>query len=160
MKKYVFIAVCLLCYLQTNAQILHHQMLGAQGGSAFVSNNLVVLYSVGQQSVTGTTQNGYVFQQGFQQSNVKVKSSETSNNIFISAYPNPFLDKISVLFSSLPGSQINVLVFDLLGRLVYSKTHEVIANTILLDLKTLSSAEYIVQLTSSSYYDTIKIIKQ
>lgn len=160
MKRYLFLAVSLLGYGLTNAQILHHQMLGAQGGSASTSNNLVVLYTVGQQSVTGTTQNGYVFQQGFQQSNVKVKSGETSNTIFISAYPNPFLDKINIFFSSTPGSQMDVFVFDLLGRLVYSKKHEVIANTILLDLKTLSSAEYVVQLIASSFSDSIKIIKQ
>jgi hypothetical protein len=53
----------------TIAQQLHHEMISTQSGSKLTESALLVSYSTVQQSVTGASSNGYIVQQGFQQSN-------------------------------------------------------------------------------------------
>ena len=53
----------------TIAQQLHHEMISTQSGSKVTESALLVSYSTVQQSVTGGSSNGYIVQQGFQQSN-------------------------------------------------------------------------------------------
>ncbi len=141
-------------------QQLHHQMLSSQGGSSVTSNGYSVRYTVGQQSVTGTSTTGYVVQQGFQQSNWGRILSQNTISVVTTVYPNPFVDLVKFSFSSSPGSTIDVLVFDILGRLVHSESVQNDSNLISLDLKKLSSAEYLVKLSSGSYIHSAKIIKQ
>lgn len=140
-------------------QQLHHHMLSCQGGVSSTTQ-LKVLYTVGQQSVTGTSTNGYVVQQGFQQNFWNTRISENFNTIQVTAYPNPFIDKQSITFSSSPSEVVNVLIFDLLGRIVYSNSHSLENNTIILELKNLSSAEYLVTLSAPYYSHSLKISKQ
>lgn len=142
------------------AQQLHHEMIGTQGGSVTTNNGIRVSYSVGQQSVTGTSTTNYVVQQGFQQSNWGKLIEQNSINISTTVFPNPFLDTIKFSFSSSPGSAIDVLVFDILGRLVHSELVQNENNLISIDLKKLSSAEYLVKLSSGGYIHSAKIIKQ
>jgi hypothetical protein len=61
----------LFCFFTTLSfsQTLHHQMTSAQGGNAITQSGIVVKYTVGQQSVTGTKTGNVIVQQGFQQSN-------------------------------------------------------------------------------------------
>lgn len=141
-------------------QQLHHQMLSSQGGSSVTSNGYSVRYTVGQQSIAGTSTTGYVIQQGFQQSNWEKIIQHNTISIVTTVYPNPFVDSVKFSFSSSPGSTIDVLVFDILGRLVYSESVQNDSNLISLDLKKLSSAEYLVKLSSGSYIHSAKIIKQ
>lgn len=141
-------------------QQLHHEMLSSQGGSSVTSSGYLVRYTVGQQSVTGTSTTGYVVQQGFQQSNWGRILSQNTISVVTTVYPNPFVDLVKFSFSSSPGSTIDVLVFDILGRLVHSESVQNDSNLISLDLKNLSSAEYLVKLSSGSYIHSAKIIKQ
>lgn len=141
-------------------QQLHHEMLSSQGGSSVTSSGHLVRYTVGQQSVTGTSTTGYVVQQGFQQSNWGRILSQNTISVVTTVYPNPFVDLVKFSFSSSPGSTIDVLVFDILGRLVHSESVQNDSNLISLDLKKLSSAEYLVKLSSGSYIHSAKIIKQ
>jgi hypothetical protein len=141
-------------------QQLHHQMLSSQGGSTASSNGYSVRYTVGQQTVTGTSTTGYVVQQGFQQSNWERILSQNTISVVTTVFPNPFVDLVKFSFSSSPGSAIDVLVFDILGRLVHSESVQNDSNLISLDLKKLSSAEYLVKLSSGSYIHSAKIIKQ
>ena len=157
----IFIIVMLLSVGNVvYGQQLHHEMLSSQGGSSVTSSGYLVRYTVGQQSVTGTSTNGYVVQQGFQQSNWGRIVSENTISVVTTVYPNPFVDLVKFSFSSSPGSTIDVLVFDILGRLVHSESVQNDSNLISLDLKKLSSAEYLVKLSSGSYIHSAKIIKQ
>lgn len=157
----IFIIIVLLTVSSTfYGQQLHHQMLSSQGGSSVTSNGYSVRYTVGQQSIAGTSTTGYVIQQGFQQSNWEKIIQHNTISIVTTVYPNPFVDSVKFSFSSSPGSTIDVLVFDILGRLVYSESTQNDSNLISLDLKKLSSAEYLVKLSSGSYIHSAKIIKQ
>jgi hypothetical protein len=142
------------------AQQLHHQMISAQGGSVTTTNGQFVRYTVGQQSVTGTSSNGYVVQQGFQQSNWSKILEQNTISIATTMYPNPFVNEVNFSFSTSPGEKISAYVFDVLGRLVYSEDVKNENNSIKLNLVQLSTAEYLVKLTSEKFVHSAKIIKQ
>ena len=140
-------------------QTLHHQMISAQGGSANTQSGLVVKYTIGQQSVTGTKSGNVIVQQGFQQSNwdkIIAKNEVIVNTI---TYPNPYVDTINFQFSQFIGDSVSLLVFDVLGRQVYSNTLPIIDNKTSVNLQVLQSAEYFVQLSNNSFTYHTKIIK-
>jgi hypothetical protein len=142
------------------AQQLHHEMISAQGGSVITQNGQQVRYTVGQQSVTGTSSNGYVVQQGFQQSNWGKILEQNTISITTTVYPNPFVNEINFSFSISPGEKISAFVFDVLGRLVYSEDVKNENNSIKLNLLHLSTAEYLVKLSSDKFVHSAKIIKR
>ena len=142
------------------AQQLHHEMISAQGGSVTTANGQFVRYSVGQQSVTGTSSNGYVVQQGFQQSNWSKILEQNTISIATTVYPNPFVNEVNFSFSTSPGEKISAYVFDVLGRLVYSEDIKNENNSIKLNLVQLSTAEYLVKLTSEKFVHSAKLIKK
>lgn len=141
-------------------QTLHHQMISAQGGSANTQSGLVVKYTIGQQSVTGTKTGNVTVQQGFQQSSWD-KIIATNNVVVINTttYPNPYVDIINFQFSQSIGENVSVLVYDVLGRQVYSNMLQIFENTTSVNLQVLPSAEYLVQLSNNTFTYHTKIIK-
>lgn len=149
----------ILCNLSF-AQNLHHQMISCQGGNSSNTSIGNVSFTVGQQSVIGTITDGFTVQQGFQQSNWGKIMQQNTISLNTTVYPNPFIDLVNFSFSKSPGEEINVIVFDILGRLVYSDILNNKDNLISVNLNKLSSAEYIIKLTSNSYIFSTKILKQ
>ena len=143
-----------------SAQQLHHEMTSAQGGTVTTANGQLVRYTVGQQSVTGTSSNGYVVQQGFQQSNWGKILEQNTISIATIVFPNPFVNEVNFSFSTSPGDKISAYVFDVLGRLVYCEDVKNENNSIKLNLLHLSTAEYLVKLSSDKFVHSAKIIKK
>ena len=143
-----------------SAQQLHHEMTSAQGGTVTTATGQLVRYTVGQQSVTGTSSNGYVVQQGFQQSNWGKILEQNTISIATIVFPNPFVNEVNFSFSTSPGDKISAYVFDVLGRLVYSEDVKNENNSIKLNLLHLSTAEYLVKLSSDKFVHSVKIIKK
>ncbi|WP_396198252.1 T9SS type A sorting domain-containing protein [Flavobacterium sp.] len=159
MRILVFILFVFGCQI-VNAQQVHHEMISSQGGTTTTANGHLVRYTVGQQSVTGTSSNGYVVQQGFQQSNWAKILEQNTISIATTVYPNPFVNEINFSFSTSPGDKISAYVFDVLGRLVYSEDIKNENNLIKLNLLNLSTAEYLVKLSSDKFVHSAKIIKK
>lgn len=149
-----------LFIVSASAQSVHHEMLSAQGGGVATSSGIKVNYTVGQQSVTGTKRNNYIVQQGFQQNNWSKIIKQNNNLISTTLFPNPFVEQLTFTFSSSPGTKVNALVFDVLGRLIHSETVNNENNEIKLNLSRLSSAEYLIRLTAENYEYSAKIIKE
>lgn len=142
------------------SQTLHHQMISAQGGNAVIQSGIVVKYTVGQQSVTGTKTGNVIVQQGFQQSNWD--KIITTNNVVLAnttTYPNPYVDVINFQFSQSIGENVSLLVYDVLGRQVYANTLQIFENKTSVNLQVLQSAEYFVQLSNNIFTYHTKIIK-
>jgi hypothetical protein len=140
-------------------QTLHHQMLSAQGGNATTQSGIVVKYTIGQQSVTGTKTGNVIVQQGFQQSNW---DKIIANNVVLintTTFPNPYIDIINFQFSQTIGDNVSLIVFDVLGRQVYSNTLQIFENKTSANLQALQSAEYFVQLSNNTFTYHTKIIK-
>jgi hypothetical protein len=159
MRILVFILFVFGCQI-INAQQLHHEMISALGGTTTTANGHLVRYTVGQQSVTGTSTNGYVVQQGFQQSNWGKILEQNTISVATIVYPNPFVNEVNFTFSTSPGGKISAFVFDVLGRLVYSEDVKNENNSIKLNLVQLSTAEYLVKLSSDKFVHSAKIIKK
>ena len=135
-------------------------MISAQGGSATTPSGIVVKYTIGQQSVTGTKTGNVTVQQGFQQSNWN-KIIATNNVVFVNTitYPNPYTDVINFQFSKAIGKNVSLLVYDVLGRQVYSNTLQVFENKASVNLQVLPSAAYFVQLYNNAFRYHTQIIK-
>jgi hypothetical protein len=159
MKLFFLLIIFLLTPLPTFSQKLHHQMLSSLGGNATLQSGKIVKYTVGQQSVSGTKIGNVTVQQGYQQSswdNIIAKNVITVNT---TTYPNPYVDIINFQFSQSIGENVSLLVYDLLGRHVYSNTLQIFENTTSVNLQVLPSAEYLVQLSNNKFTYHTKIIK-
>lgn len=152
----------LFCFFTTLSfsQSLHHQMISTQGGNTVTQSGIVVKYTVGQQSVTGTKIGNVIVQQGFQQSNWD-KIIATNNVVLVNTttYPNPYVDIINFQFSQSIGENVSLLVYDVLGRQVYANTLQIFENKTSVNLQVLQSAEYFVQLSNNIFTYHTKIIK-
>jgi hypothetical protein len=159
MRFKILLLVCLISSFSFG-QTLHHQMISAQGGNATSQSGIVVKYTIGQQSVTGTKTGNIIVQQGFQQSNWD-KIIATNNVVIVNTitYPNPYVDVINFQFSQSIGDNVNLIVFDVLGRQVYSNTLQIFENKASVNLQVLQSAEYFVQLSNNTFTYHTKIIK-
>lgn len=145
----------------SSAQVLHHQSIASQGCIFVSAKNIHINQSIGQQSIAGTSKyKGYVVQQGFQQSNWSKILEQNTISISTVVYPNPFKDILKFSFSKSPGNVIGMVVFDLVGRLVYSEEVKNDANFISVNLNNLPSAEYYVKLTAKNYIFSTKVLKQ
>jgi hypothetical protein len=135
-------------------------MLSSQGSTATTPTGTLVKYTIGQQSITGTKTGNVIVQQGFQQSNWN-KIIATDNVVLINTttYPNPFLDIINFQFSRFIGENASLIVYDVLGRQVYSNMLQIFENKTSVNLQVLPSAEYLVQLSNNIFTYHTKIIK-
>ena len=159
MKLFFLLIIFLLAPLSTFSQKLHHQMLSSLGGNATLQSGKIVKYTVGQQSVSGTKIGNVTVQQGYQQSswdNIIAKNVITVNT---TTYPNPYVDIINFQFSQSIGENVSLLVYDVLGRQVYSNTLQIFDNKTSVNLQVLQSAEYFVQLSNNTFTHHTKIIK-
>jgi hypothetical protein len=143
------------------SQNVHHQMISSQGKNASVTNGIIISQTIGQQSLTGTSINGVIVQQGFQQNNwSKIITAVPTTSIVTTTYPNPFVDIITFQFSTTPSNLVRIEIYDILGRLLFNEKIEVT------DFKTsiipmqLPSAEYLVKITAPNYTYFTKIIKK
>lgn len=156
--KYIFLLFSAAFY----GQQLHHQMISSQGNSVQTADGFIIMQTVGQQSLAGTSSNDYIIIQGFQQSYWgKYISSNTTNPVEdVKTYPNPFTAIINFQFSKTIDEIINVNIFDVAGRLVYQEK-KMAGNAVLtLDLSRLPASEYLIRLNTADFNYYTKIIKK
>lgn len=146
------------CFSQAT---VHHWMLGANGNTTVLSNGYTINQSIGQQSVVN---NGVVkefVQQGFQQSywSKIIKNDQQKSMVTAQVYPNPFKDFITIKFSQSPGKILECKVYDLQGRVVYSKNIENVNNMITIDLRLLVQSQFLIRVIGDQIIYSAKIIK-
>lgn len=155
----------LLFSITFQGQILHHQMLSSQGQTITTPQGLVVKQTVGQQSITGSSTNKeYVVIQGFQQSYwskyITQSKIDVIQGISTIAYPNPFTETINFQFSEPIEDEISILIFDILGRLIYEQKRRIDSSLLSIDLGRLPTSEFLVRLSTTNLNYYTKIIKQ
>lgn len=145
-----------------HGQVLHHQMISSQGASTKTPDGLLILQTVGQQSLSGTAANkDQVIMQGFQQS--FWGKYIASNNIYAiegiktTTYPNPFTQIINFQFSKPVTDVISVSVFDVFGRLLYEQSKPAVNDVLSIDLSKLPTSEFLIRLATNNlnYYTVI-----
>ena len=170
MKTNLLLCICFILLQHIQAQTESNQNLvrsttGVSGSSVKVTQNnkvYVIQHSIGQPSAIGTfNKDNYILRQGFIQPNVlaRIKDKNMPSNLQLSLYPNPFQDNISLSFNEEVKGEINIMVFDILGRLVFEKKY--IANqNVNVILDKLSSGEYILKAVANQRQFITKILKR
>jgi hypothetical protein len=143
-----------------NAQTLHHQMIGSQGGSYVIGNTLQVEQSIGQVTVHGYQADASTVLQGFQQNVWYKLEGPNKEYIAIKLYPNPFVETVNFSFSKPLNYPLKLTLFDLLGRAITEKTIQTNTQESAILFPVLAAAEYIVVLSSPEINQTFKIIKK
>jgi hypothetical protein len=127
----LFLAFCsqFLQAQNTTSAYLVKATTAVAGSSENVELNnkdYVVQQSIGQSSVIGVFYEGdYTVRQGFIQPNVLAKIIDLGVPLNLEAvvYPNPFVEAVTISFTEQISGKVEVSVFDLLGRQVFSKSY-------------------------------------
>jgi hypothetical protein len=149
--------------LLANGQSLHHQMLSAQGNTAKLKSGHFISQSIGQQSSTGSSLNKtHIVLQGFQQSawNKLIVENILPNRQTVTVYPNPFVETINFDFGETIAGGIQLLFFDISGRLVAERNQIVSNNSLQLKLNFLAPGMYLVHLRHKELTYYAKISKK
>jgi hypothetical protein len=145
-------------------QLLHHQMLSAQGASIITNNGFVINQTIGQQSLTGNSSGSYIVMQGFQQSlwgnYIASNAAEDLIGIKITTYPIPFTETVNFQFSEPITDLVSILIFDIVGRVVYQQNKIPIDTLLSLNLSMLPSTKYLVRLQTVKLNYYTQIIKK
>ena len=169
-QKLLFASAIFLVFMQfcqaqnTSSNYLVRATTGFAGSSENISANnktYVVQQSVGQASVIGTFyETDDTFRQGFIQPNVlaKIIDADIPLNLDAIIYPNPFTENVTLSFSEKINNTVEVSVFDLLGRLVFSKSYAADQN-VNVQFSSLSVANYIFKVTANNKQFIKKILK-
>jgi len=169
-QKLLFAIALFLVFTQftqaqnTTSDYLVRETTGVAGSSENISYNnkqYVVQQSIGQASVIGTFYDSdYTLRQGFIQPNVLAKIIDKAIPLNLAAviYPNPFTESVTLAFSEKINDTVQVSVFDLLGRLVFSKSYAADQN-INVQFNNLSVANYIIKVTANNKQFIKKILK-
>ncbi|MDP5158768.1 MAG: T9SS type A sorting domain-containing protein [Flaviramulus sp.] len=170
--KINLLLVCILCFVfsiqaqNKNTYKIIRSNMGAGGSSQKIATskgNYTVSQSIGQSSVIGTSnKNGYYLRQGYQQPLNKINVSQdgfNNNNLNAIVYPNPFEQSVSISFNEAIENDISILVFDVGGKLIFSKTYQPL-KYIFLNLEDLSSGSYLLKVSSNNKIFNSKLIKK
>ncbi|OAZ03557.1 T9SS type A sorting domain-containing protein [Flavobacterium succinicans] len=141
-------------------QVLHHQMLSAQGTTKQIADGYIISQTIDQQSVIGNSNKDPVVIQGFQQSLWNAYVEDKLNaEIKILTYPNPFKDIVNFQFLQAIDEEISIYIFDIAGILVNKQKGKPSNSVLTIQLPKLPQSEYLVQLRSTSMIYYTKIIK-
>jgi len=171
-KKLLLISIgFLLCTYQSvcsqngTTQNSARSTIGVSGSSEKINVNnqtYVVQQSIGQASVIGTfSSNGSTVIQGFLHPYVwsSIIDKELPLNLTASIYPNPFSERLQAVFDDTVETPINVEVYDVLGKQVYTQQFEA-SQKIDFKLYGLSDTVYILKLTANNKQFVQRILKK
>ena len=171
MKQQLLFAITLLFFFQfsqaqkTSSTDLVRSTTGVAGSSETIALNnehYVVQQSIGQASAIGTfSDENYTLRQGFIQPNVlaKIRNVAIPLNLEAVIYPNPFVESVAISFSEQITDKVEVAVFDVLGRLVFSKSY-LADQKVNVQFNNLSVADYILKVTANNKQFIKKILKR
>lgn len=170
LKQLLSLLIAFLFVQQVNSQNNSSEQLvrsttGVSGSSEIIvakNKTYVVQQSIGQASAIGTFNNvDYILRQGFIQPNVlaKIIDDKIPLNLEAIIYPNPFVENISISFTEKVSDKIEVFVFDVLGRMVFSKSYNAEQN-LTIHFDNLSVADYIIKVVANNKQFVKNIIKK
>jgi len=176
MKKYIYpFLIALLVTMPGFAQKLSSSTFASNGTTSKIGGRYYS-HVVGQMSISGTVmKNGIVLRQGFKQPQMQgmlssmnktmpypnlVTQSTEDSPVNFTAFPNPFLDKLTIGFSDYSTNLTELLIYDLLGNVVYQKMYPALTKEILLtDFKDFRAGKYIIKMLQNGKPSTLSVIK-
>lgn len=164
MKLRLFIIAMCFVGLALSAQNIQRSTLGSSGDATEITvgdKSYYVSQSVGQNSVIGTFSNdNYTIRQGFQQPPIKVEIIRSlDNHLNVVVYPNPVNTYVTVLFSEVLKASINVVLYDISGKVVINESQNP-TRSFIVDMSSLASGVYLLDLTSENKKFNARLIKE
>ena len=160
MKKLLLLLLCVP--LIGVGQSVIRENIGSNGASKTI-NNIHLNQSVGQQSaLNGTVSNNdIILRQGFQQPVFRIEKNTLIDvpELDLVVFPNPFRYDISVKFDKEPSEKIDVLVFDVMGKLIKEIDFDPLIE-ITIPCKELARGSYLLNIRTSNQQYSANIIKQ
>lgn len=155
-----------------SSEFLVRATTGLAGSSVTISSGsqvYLVQQSIGQASVIGTFYgSAYSVRQGFIQPLDILSLTPKPPKFFpkvplvlklsVAIYPNPFTENITLLFSEKVFGTVEVLVFDMAGRMVFTKDYKA-DEKVKVEFTNISTATYIMRITANNKQFVKKIIK-
>jgi len=171
-KRSILLFISLFALFSAQAQKLMNSTLGAGGATKYIDGRYYS-HVVSQTSIQGTfVQNGITVRQGFKQPliNTMFKTMPMSNlvsipkdesEILFNAFPNPFLDKLTITFSSASTFSTELFLYDIQGVVLFEKVYPPLTNEIQLsDFNNMRPGKYIIRLTHNNKSTSISVIKE
>lgn len=126
----------------------------------FSSNSSIkAQYVIGQTPLLGKSSvSGIVVHQGFIQP-LSFSGSSSQSMLRASIYPNPFSDRLQILFDTIPSHYVRALLYDMRGRLIHNFHFQTPTNSIDLELGHLADAKYLLYINIGNQEITKHIIK-
>jgi hypothetical protein len=171
MKSVLFAFIMLGFSQLAFSQKVISSSIGA-GGATTVVEGKYYSQIIGQQSaVTGTSSSGgVVVRQGFKQPSLLARSIATSgiklnaqeeNPIIYTAFPNPFVDKLTIGFSLPSTKPTFVAIYDQLGSVIFQHTYEApIKEIVFSDFSGIRVGKYVLHVISSGKPFATTIVKE
>lgn len=162
MRNLLILFLVVFATNMVTGQELVRSTLGASGASSELvdgENTYIVQQSVGQSSVTGTYQNGsYGVRQGFIQPPIVVGDVSADSTINAVVFPNPFESVITISFNEELKKPLSIIIFDMLGRVIHQEERPA-ERSVVLELDSLSTAQYVLLITSGDKQFKANILK-
>ena len=136
--------------------------IGGSSSTVLTPNGIYIIsQSIGQSSAINTGSNsGFTLRQGYQQPSILSETIPTYNNkLKAKIFPNPFTHSIFISFSEHITKEINVLLFDVKGSLVYSQKYAP-SQFLKLNLGDFANGNYILNVEYKNKSFTTKLIKR
>ena len=162
MRNFI-LSICIILFFQhTYSQEMVREMISGQGASVLLDSGHYVSQTIGQQSITGSSNGENKIIQGFQQPywNNLISNSEVLDSIEINHYPNPVITNLNFNFSNYDDGVTNVMVFDFSGRLLMERSLRIESGTAQLNLSSIPSGSFLVYLRNNKLNYYTKIIKK
>ena len=171
-KRSILLLISLITIFSAQAQHLMNSTLSAGGATKYIDGRYYS-HVLSQTSVQGTfVQNGMTVRQGFKQPliNTLFKTMPISNlvilpkeevTILFNAFPNPFLDKLTIVFSSISALPTELNLVDIQGNVLFEKIYPPMTKEIQLsDFINIRPGNYIIRLNQNNKPTTLSMIKE
>jgi hypothetical protein len=101
------------------------------------------------------------FDGAFEHSDIRVvRFDQIGEGMHLRAYPNPFLDEVTLMVSLPQGSDYNIKITDLKGALVHQSNHTFTSGMHTLDLKKWNKGIYLIEVVSKQGLEHLKVMKK
>jgi len=158
-KGFIFIVAAISLVLSAGAQT---KGIVSTAGASNIKGNVALSWIIGQPVASATTDAGktVILTQGLQENMVVTSVNENSFSPGkLSLYPNPAGDILNLRFDEAVQGDITVVIVDAKGSPVKNDRIEAAITEKQLDLKSIPSGIYYIQLTRGNLVNVYKVVK-
>ena len=143
------------------AQSLSPTVLSSSGGFRS-SDGISLSWTTGELMIQTFSDGSVILTQGFHQGNITVSTAVDEmrkSEMDVHIYPNPVSDMLDVEFKNMVDYTIQVKLVDLTGKTVLRKELSQPLNSLSLNLSSVSSGTYILEIRAAGKRKVFKIVK-